>query len=38
MRAPPEMSLSCNREIGSDTERRFSSIAHGFVLLQTTIN
>jgi hypothetical protein len=32
------MSLSCSREIGSDTERRFSPISHGFALLQTAIN
>jgi hypothetical protein len=31
------MSLSCRREIGSGTERRFSPISHGFALLQTAM-
>src|SRR5439155_4230183 len=31
-------SLSCSREIGSNTERRFSPISHVFALLQTPIN
>jgi hypothetical protein len=32
------MSISSGREIGSETERRFSPISHGFALLQTAIN
>jgi len=32
------MSLSSGREIGFDTERRFSPISYGFALLQTAIN
>src|SRR5262249_41225094 len=38
MKAPTWMSLSCGREIGSDMERRFSSISPVFALLQTPIN
>ena len=37
-KAPAWMSLSCGREIGSDMERRFSSISYVFALLQTPIN
>ena len=33
-----EMMLSSGREIGFDTERRFSPISDGFALLQTAIN
>jgi hypothetical protein len=38
MRAPTWLSLSCSREIGAATERRFSPISHVFALLQTAIN
>jgi hypothetical protein len=32
------MSFCCGREIGPETERRFSPILHMFALLQTPIN